>query len=122
VVQAPESVLVGGSGGRAAVLGGLPQPDATVDEVMAYVESLVLHDRIDYSGAKRAAGPKGHARVRRRAAGVGREDGGPERAGGHAEDGDEFAWHTHEVRVLRGQPTLKRVRFACGGAVRGRRS
>lgn len=108
VARAPESVLVGGSGGRAAVLGGLPEATTTVDEVMAYVESLVLHDRIDYSGAVRGA-RKGHARVRRKGAGSGR--GG---AGGGSPETGEFSWHTHEVRVMAGQPVLRRVRFACG--------
>jgi Fungalysin metallopeptidase (M36) len=57
VVFAPEGVLVGGSGHRAAVLGALPEASATTDEVESYVDSLVTHDRIDYGG-KAAASPR----------------------------------------------------------------
>ena len=56
VVFAPEGVLVGGSGRRAAVLGGLPEASATTDEALTYVDSLVTHGRIDYGGA--AASPR----------------------------------------------------------------
>jgi hypothetical protein len=52
VALAPETVLVGGSGGRAAILGASPETTATTDEVMSYVESLVRHDRIEF-GEKR---------------------------------------------------------------------
>lgn len=57
VVFAPEGVLVGGSGARAAVLGSLPEAGATTDEVHSYVDSLVAHDRIDYG--ERAATSRG---------------------------------------------------------------
>jgi hypothetical protein len=53
VARAPETVLVGSSGGRAAVLGGPPlTPAATTDEVITYVESLLRHDRIDFGDGK----------------------------------------------------------------------
>ena len=87
IAMAPESVLVGASGGRAAVLGSLPEPGATTDEVMAYVESLVKHERIEYGGEQRAAPGRG-ARPR---------------------------WHSHSVRSVAGRKVLTRVRFACGG-------
>jgi Fungalysin metallopeptidase (M36) len=48
VARAPETVLVGESGGRAAVLGAPPEPRATTDEVMTFVESLLKHDRIEF--------------------------------------------------------------------------
>ncbi len=48
VAKAPETVLVGGSGGRAAILGRSPEATATTDEVMTYVESLLKHDRIAF--------------------------------------------------------------------------
>ncbi len=54
VVRAPETVLVGGSGGRAAVLGAAPGASATTDEVMTYVESLLEHDRIEFGGKREA--------------------------------------------------------------------
>jgi hypothetical protein len=86
VALAPEAVLIGRSGRRAAVLGGLPEPGATKDEVEAYVESLVAHDRIDY-------GPRQHAAV---AAGSRRS-----------------SWHSHGVQSVGGRRVLKRLRFAC---------
>jgi hypothetical protein len=53
VARAPETVLVGGSGGRAAILGAPPvTAAATTDEVMTYVESLLRHDRIDFGDGK----------------------------------------------------------------------
>jgi hypothetical protein len=53
VARAPETVLVGGSGGRAAILGAPPVTTAaTTDEVMTYVESLLRHDRIDFGDGK----------------------------------------------------------------------
>jgi hypothetical protein len=56
VAKAPETVLVGGSGGRAAVLGTPPETTATSDEVMTFVESLLKHDRIEFGekGGKRS--------------------------------------------------------------------
>jgi hypothetical protein len=48
VARAPETVLVGGSGGRAAILGRSPEATGTTDEVMTYVESLLKHDRIAF--------------------------------------------------------------------------
>jgi Fungalysin metallopeptidase (M36) len=87
VAIAPEPVLIGRSGRRAAVLGGLPEPAATKDEVAAYVESLVTHDRIDYGSrrdATAAADPRGRA-----------------------------SWYSHGVRSVSGRRVLKRLRFAC---------
>jgi hypothetical protein len=86
VAVAPETVLVGESGGRAAVLGGLPEASVTTDEVMGYVESLVRHERIDYGGKKKGAGAE-----------------------------RRLAWRTHSIRSVGGRQVLMRVRFACGG-------
>jgi hypothetical protein len=94
VAVAPESVLVGGSGGRAAVLGVLPDASATRDEVMSYVDSLLRHDRIRYDEGKGAAA----GRARRP------------------------SWHTHSIRKVGGKQVLTRVRFACGGGGGGRGS
>ena len=57
VAFAPEGVLVGTSGRRAAVLGALPERSALTDEVESYVGSLVAHGRIDF-GAKASASPR----------------------------------------------------------------
>jgi hypothetical protein len=92
VAVAPESLLVGGSGGRAALLGALPDASATTDEVMTYVESLVRHDRIEY-GERR----------------------------GTAQRGRDLVWRSHSIRSIGGRRVLTRVRFACGaGGIRGR--
>lgn len=56
VAYAAEPMLIGSSGGRAAVLGALPEPNRTADEVTAFVETLVKHGRIAYTErAPRAA-------------------------------------------------------------------
>jgi hypothetical protein len=90
VAVAQESVLVGASGGRAALLGGLPEASATTDEVMTYVNSLVAHGRIEPAagGRERRAG------------------GGP-------------AWYSHAIRSVGGKRVLTRVRFACGTRLAG---
>ena len=54
VALAPEGVLVGGSGRRAAVLGAMPDASATTDEVESFVDSLLTHERIDF-GKKHVA-------------------------------------------------------------------
>ncbi len=87
VALAPEGVLIGGSGSRAAVLGALPEASTTRGEVEAYVDSLVKHDRIDF-GPKEAAAPPSRGRV---------------------------SWHSHAIRSVGGRRVLTRTRFACGG-------
>lgn len=88
IALAPEGVLVGRSGRRAAVLGGLPEAAATTDEVEAYVESLVAHDRIDYGPRQHAAGAAGSRRS---------------------------SWHSHGVQTVAGRRVLRRLRFSCRG-------
>jgi hypothetical protein len=58
VAMAQEPVLVGNSGGRAAVMGALPNPANTDSEVLAFVESLLQHNRLKLPGAKDKAYPK----------------------------------------------------------------
>jgi hypothetical protein len=64
VAVAPESVTLGSMGARAAVMGAMPEPFATEDEVQSFVRSLIEHDRIDFEGKRDAAnlpGPHTHA-------------------------------------------------------------
>ena len=70
VAMADVSVLVGGSGGQAAVLGSLPHPDDNADAVRNFVSSLVAHDQVELPStngrSKKAskdayAGPTTHA-------------------------------------------------------------
>src|SRR4029077_15731233 len=55
VGMAYEPVNVGDSGGRAAVVGAMPQPDDTDKEVTEFVKSLLEHDRIDLDKKKKGA-------------------------------------------------------------------
>jgi Fungalysin metallopeptidase (M36) len=84
VAMAAESVLVGGSGGRAAALGALPDASATTNEVISYVDSLVKHERIAFD----AKGAMDEAK----------------KAANYA---------THVVKTVGGKKRLMRLRFAC---------
>jgi hypothetical protein len=77
--------LVGNSGGYAAVLGALPDAQATVDEVLSYVDTLVKHKRIAFDGK---------AAMSMRAA-------------------KTAEYITHEIKAVKGKKILSRVRFAC---------
>jgi len=85
VALAPESVLVGSSGGYAAALGALPEARATIDEVLSYVDTLVKHERIGFD-KKAAAGQKGMKALK---------------------------YITHNITTVKGKKILSRVRFAC---------
>ena len=65
VAAAAESVLVGSRVGSAEILGALPEPAATADEVKAFVATLVEHGRIQFEGEPWTAFRPTHA-VRRR--------------------------------------------------------
>jgi hypothetical protein len=94
VAEAHQPVLVGGSGKSAAVMGAMPHPDNTEAEVLAYVKTLVAHDRIDYGGKKKPAAKRGMV------------------AGGGATTDHT----THVIRRVGGKKVLQRVRFLCGAA------
>jgi hypothetical protein len=81
---APEPVLVGASGERAAVVGHLPEPIATESEVHSFVRSLLVHDRIAMEDGARKARANGKRVVR----------------------------PTHAIRVVRGKKKLERIGFA----------
>ena len=85
VCMAHEPVIVGGSGGRAAVMGGMPNTEDTDNEVIEFVKSLMEHDRIDLGKKKSAI----------------------------AADGDTSA-ATHAVKSVGGRKVLSRVCFHCG--------
>jgi hypothetical protein len=92
VAETHQPVLVGGSGKSAAVLGLMPHPENTEAEVLAYVKTLVAHDRIDYGGKKKTASKRGMV------------------AGGGATPDHT----THVIRRVGGKKVLQRVRFLCG--------
>jgi hypothetical protein len=86
VALAQEPVMVGASGGRAAVLGAMPQTDDTDVEVRAFVDSLLAHGRIKF------------AKPKKRAAAV---------------SGPTWDHHTHVIRAVGGKKVLQRARFQC---------
>jgi hypothetical protein len=90
VAYAAETVLVGGSGPRAAVLGALPEPNQTVDEVKAFVETLLANGRIAL-GTKRVRG-----------------------AAAAAAPAEQPQAVTHVIRTRGGKKILERIRFFCG--------
>jgi hypothetical protein len=87
VALAAETVLVGSSGGRAALLGAIPEPNQTEDEVTAFVETLLRFGRIKLD--------RGHGAVAAPAA--------PQPP-------------THVIRVRGKKKVLERIRFLCGCA------
>ena len=58
MAMAHETVMVGNSGGRAAVMGALPNAANTDSEVLAFVESLLVHKRLQLPGSKGGEYPK----------------------------------------------------------------
>jgi hypothetical protein len=93
---AHETVLVGGVQRRAAVLGTMPEPVATDEEVEAFVQSLLATGQLALDGA---AAPRGR-RPRGRAPAPAEMPPGA----------------THVVEALHGRRTVRRARFACGCA------
>ncbi|HJV59659.1 MAG TPA: M36 family metallopeptidase [Albitalea sp.] len=85
VAMAQVPVLVGATGERAAVMGALPHPTEAEDEVRAFVQSLLAHNRI------RIAAPAKAARA----------------APTHADH------TTHAIATVGGKKVLRRVRFSC---------
>lgn len=85
VAIAAEPTLVGAIGERSAILGGLPEPNTTTDEVMWFVGSLLKHDCIDFGKKKSATGAKPQPKP----------------------------LPTHAVRTRGEKKILTRIRFAC---------
>ena len=90
-----EPVMVGGSGGRAAVMGALPNATDTESEVHAFVRSLLAHDDIDLKTPKSKTKPKTRGAMAMAAA------------------ADVPGAPTHVVRSVGGRKVLQRVRFRC---------
>jgi hypothetical protein len=88
VAVAPESVMVGGSGGQAAVMGLMPHATDTEAEVQSFVKSLLQHDRIALDDKK--------SKKKGLVASLG--------DGRHA---------THAIRTVGGKKVLRRIRFRC---------
>ena len=86
VARAPEAILVGASGGRAAILSALPEPAIAVDEVETFVRSLLKQGAIDF-------GIKPQGAVAAKLAPVNPI--------------------THTIKTVGGKKVLTRFRFAC---------
>ncbi len=93
-------VLVGNSGGRAAVMGEIPEPVSTEREVQAFVESLMRHGQIEFRGGR----PTTAAAARRTAVGA---------AAGAPSSSKPVPRETHRVVSSGTAKTLVRVRFHC---------
>ena len=80
-------MIVGASGNKAALVGALPNAADTENEVQAFVETLLEHDRIDFGKAekKRAVDLE-----------------------------SEVNWKTHTIKTVGGKKVLRRLRFLCG--------
>lgn len=84
-VPAPVPVIVGESGGRAAIMGQIPEPVSIEREVHAFVGSLLRHGQIEL----------------------------PATRGARAAAARPVSRETHRVRTVRGRRVLERVRFHC---------
>jgi hypothetical protein len=91
VVPAAEAVLVGGSAARAVVLGQLPDPRTTIDEVHHFVRTLLTGGGLALGAARRAAT---------------RAAAGP-------------LLPTHVLTTRGGTKRLRRIRFTCAAGRRG---
>ena len=81
---AHESILVGDSGGRAAILDGLPDPSSTQTEVETYVRSLIKKGAIDFGDRSKGA-----------------------------VSGSGFPSASHRIKTVGGKRMLVRFRYAC---------
>jgi hypothetical protein len=92
VAPAVESMLIGSSAARAVILGHLPDPTTTIDEVNHFVGTLLKHGALLFAPAKGAA-RKG--------------------VGAMKQVAESPFLPTHTIRTRAGKPVLKRIRFAC---------
>jgi hypothetical protein len=85
---AHEPVLVGASGGRAAVMGAMPNPANTESEVQEFVKALLDQNRILLDAKKKAKSLVANLQ--------------------------QPVPPTHEVKTVGGKKVLARIRFSCG--------
>jgi hypothetical protein len=88
LAMADVEVLVGGSGGRAAVLGAAPQASISAESVRHFVSSLVANGQIAFPSKQAAAATASATSTSRRS--------------------------THEIVDVSGVRSLQRVSFMCG--------
>jgi Fungalysin metallopeptidase (M36) len=92
-------VIVGGSGKQAAIVGQVPEPVATDEEVQLFVKSLVANDQIELPAAKKSNGA-----AKRAGAAAGRRKS-------NGANGYGLQRATHAVVNVKGAKVLKRIRF-----------
>jgi hypothetical protein len=92
IAVVPESTLIGSHDRTVAILGGLPEPTGSVQEVTAFVRTLLAADRIAFEATQARSGIPSQRRKDERK-----------------------RLPTHAIRSVRGKRMLERVRFACGG-------
>jgi hypothetical protein len=93
VMEAPVSVVLGESGGRAAVMGAIPETVSTDQEVQAFARSLLKHGQIEFVAPKATTRAMGAVK---------------------AKPATALRRETHRVVSVDGKKTLIRVRFSCG--------
>jgi hypothetical protein len=92
VAMTPETVLVGSSARKAAILDGMPDENITTDEVLTFVNGLLKNGRIELDGAKKGAIASADTEV-------------------------TVYRPTHRIVTEGKQRVLKRVRFSCAGSL-----
>ncbi|HLM03443.1 MAG TPA: M36 family metallopeptidase, partial [Pyrinomonadaceae bacterium] len=95
VAISAEPVLVGGVGGRAAIMSALPESFTTTDEVHSFVQSLLKNDQIAFEEKRKTTGSR---------AGF---------AASTKKSTPKSLPHTHVIRARGGKKVLERVRFVC---------
>lgn len=95
-IEAQVPVVLGASGGHAAVMGDIPEPVSTQREVQAFAESLLKHGQIEFSTPKAAT-----------SAAMGAAAPLPKAA-------TQVPRKTHRVVKSGNTKMLVRVRFSCG--------
>jgi hypothetical protein len=108
VATAHEPVMIGQSGGRAAVMGALPNPIDTELEVQTFVKSLLEHNQIEFAPtsttAKKSAAAKKSATKK-----------APTKRSLVASLDGRADVPTHVIRSVGGKRVLERIRFRCFG-------
>ncbi len=102
VAQVEVPVMVGGSGDRAALVGSLPEPVATDEEVQTFARSLVENGQIELPATKNTKKSNGTAKR-----GLAGRNG--RAANGNGAPSTNRA--THTIAMIRGTKVLRRIRF-----------
>jgi hypothetical protein len=111
VAVAPEPVVLGGSGGSAAVFSALPDPATTHDEVLRFVETLMSHNRLELDPAKvERLGAFSRTPSKRAVAKESTARAATTRSRGRR---PEVTIPTHTIVLQRGKKVLSRIRFLC---------